>query len=1613
MSVRMKPQTGRFAGRTVPVLMPLYRTDCGSWQFTEDGDYRCGAAAHCDIQIEADGIAPEHCDLNYRAGHLSVRRGQGRVWVNELPVQTECSLSPGDTLSFGAVSFRIDEAESQPRASSALTESAPARPVPASVAAPLLPPHAPPVPASVHTLPVAAPYFSPPPVAVTPPPIPGVVPVADSSELQEKLRAVAEQKSALDARERQLHDSALASREREQSLLERQQALDDRSTLLSEQKAALTEQVRTLAEQQSTLSTLEQSLRKQKADLDRRLRQLDDRELDLDTQSERHASLYADLERSRVDLQQQADRLKARETELDAECRRVESRLQESEASNSQLQTDLQARSASLDAREQQLKNHAVEVDQKYILLQSELRRLETLGDEIRLREQDCAQREAKSRSAAEEMSQREQQLTVRMVSTEEHARLTEARTRDLEARIAAFDLMVNSTEETLHCREAAVHAQAESISRQDAEQSAVRAELDQLRNELEQTRQSLTEREQLIDERSKSLEAQAQKMLEQPRQSDTGEGQAAAVEQLAALHSERESLLRLRQEVLDAQDDLRRQQSALTARSQEVEQLASSVSEQRLSVDTGAAELQNSRAELAARQIQVQEQLALANQAAELRLDLMEKADALAAQEAQLTEERDRLNEWTRELESRSDELANRIATIKSHRRQTSSLPAVTISAVDPAIDEELSRREQVLRTLQLELMERQSSLELEQQRLTLERDLARQQTLAAESEREALQVAHKSLLCERNSVSQSVQDLKTREQAVRDLETKLNRQSDDIASRIVAVEHQVALLRSRENELEARSVALHRNVQDFKLEMAEQRRRQLSDYVSTPEGEDDIPKDTQLTELAELLHTAERQRDGVTAERDAMLAAVRELQKALTDARDDVEEAAKLRSEVTRQSQELAKLYSTLEEKNAQLQISEARIAQEEEKVTALSLRLCQSSERISGSAAEATVGPNDDLVEAKLLAELETMRAELAQASQIDHGRLGEFQQQLTERNRLIADLQEELERLRRQTESVGPVVGDSASSDDGIAEQLKTRLAETESSLKERDEIIRELQSRLTEQVTAEPVSRDSLLLESKELDRRALVLDDRDEQLRERQRKLEQSEGEVEQQRRELLEARQQLEQARAEIQMAMRQHSSQPPTTPAGMNTQVVRHDTIVDEPMQEIPHSAVSAKDETPPAPTAGEETGASALRAELAALFGIGGASDSGRMVPPPIPEYADTSEPAGNSRAVSLSFGTDASTIVSSASSADAEAEPNEPAAESEDFVKDYMEQLLARSRKSAGTTLPQELKSDSKRKSGASGGKSEAAAPKQEQAPKLPKVTSFIEQYMANGYGDLGSAATAVVPAADGSAADANSQVPSTPRQKMDLQKLRENMDSFRSLSTQSVEKAIVHSTLKRERHNINGRIMLSVVLGTMTVFLAIANFKGVINNVVTVWICLSATVVSIAELIRKMSLIRSKCRETLQPDPESRTASRKAVDAEVSGSALNPVPDVTAAAAVAEKPKAVTETPASHPVQSPVSGSSKSSDQSAAIPGINRLMSPGDSAELTGNQAVGGAIRGVESLSAAEELLRSIAQQGPQPSTKASSTTAASRPRYTVNDSDEESQYFEL
>ena len=111
MSVTTRQTFRRRFENTVPVLTPLYSAACPPRTLSDEGTYLCGSSDACDLRLRIDGIEPEHCALMFRTGALSVRRGDGRIWVNDLPVRDECELSSGDVLSVGPLSFLVGESE--------------------------------------------------------------------------------------------------------------------------------------------------------------------------------------------------------------------------------------------------------------------------------------------------------------------------------------------------------------------------------------------------------------------------------------------------------------------------------------------------------------------------------------------------------------------------------------------------------------------------------------------------------------------------------------------------------------------------------------------------------------------------------------------------------------------------------------------------------------------------------------------------------------------------------------------------------------------------------------------------------------------------------------------------------------------------------------------------------------------------------------------------------------------------------------------------------------------------------------------------------------------------------------------------------------------------------------------------------------------------------------------------------------------------------------------------------------------------------------------------------------------------------------------------------------
>ena len=471
-----------------------------------------------------------------------------------------------------------------------------------------------------------------------------------------------------------------------------------------------------------------------------------------------------------------------------------------------------------------------------------------------------------------------------------------------------------------------------------------------------------------------------------------------------------------------------------------------------------------------------------------------------------------------------------------------------------------------------------------------------------------------------------------------------------------------------------------------------------------------------------------------------------------------------------------------------------------------------------------------------------------------------RLAQAQLDLEDREQSLQTLESKLLLVTEELENARNDVADSANQ---LAE-LRTKMAEQVSS---EDDVASSMPAVVFN-------DSESFAQLSRELDLRAELLDQREEALRERDRKIEQAEGDVDSQRRLLLEARQQLELARAEIQVAMRRQSESHATFAPTASEPVAESDSASESLTVLSPPREDHLRDHSESTETLSVISSPSTdLRSELAGLFGLRKpAADTAS--PPPVrqTEFMDLSEPTGENKAVAFRFGsTDTQLTVTtplSGSNPEIDSEP-EREENSDDFVRDYMEQLLSRNRKSAGSVLPGELKTAEK-KSDLQAAPAKANSDKPAAKP-APKVKSFIDQYMAGNMGDLFNGEALTITGDDSSTADIPAEAnlrPALPRQKMDLQKLKENMDSFRTLSTLSVENALASHAIKQERVGFSGRTLLAGLLLAMTLFLGIANGYGAISSPMLTWVTLTSAIGILSELYRRYTVIKVHTRNPL-------------------------------------------------------------------------------------------------------------------------------------------------
>lgn len=266
-------------------------------------------------------------------------------------------------------------------------------------------------------------------------------------------------------------------------------------------------------------------------------------------------------------------------------------------------------------------------------------------------------------------------------------------------------------------------------------------------------------------------------------------------------------------------------------------------------------------------------------------------------------------------------------------------------------------------------------------------------------------------------------------------------------------------------------------------------------------------------------------------------------------------------------------------------------------------------------------------------------------------------------------------------------------------------------------------------------------------------------------------------------------------------------------------------------------------------------DDVPATDLRSELAELFGLGKSAAENMTPPQPSSAFEDLSEPSGENPSVAINFGSDATQPAVTESTLEV-VRDEEPTREetSDDFVRDYMEQLLSRNRKSGGATLSGELTApDRKKEPNAAPAAAASGAP----APKSPtKVKSYIEQYMAGNMDD-GEPTTMSKPNIEAKGVTAfDEERPVQPRPKMDLLKLKESMESFRTLSAQSVESALALHAIDVQRLSFTRRAVFAALLTLICFMFGIAEVSGAIDAPMLIWVTLISAIAVFFELFRQ-------------------------------------------------------------------------------------------------------------------------------------------------------------
>jgi len=102
------------------VLRPVREQSGACLKVLSKGEFLIGSAEHCDFQLSFDGIAPEHCKLEYDGNRAILHAIDSRIWVNDGPANG-ISLRKKDRISIGPINFIFEYSQAEQPASESTT----------------------------------------------------------------------------------------------------------------------------------------------------------------------------------------------------------------------------------------------------------------------------------------------------------------------------------------------------------------------------------------------------------------------------------------------------------------------------------------------------------------------------------------------------------------------------------------------------------------------------------------------------------------------------------------------------------------------------------------------------------------------------------------------------------------------------------------------------------------------------------------------------------------------------------------------------------------------------------------------------------------------------------------------------------------------------------------------------------------------------------------------------------------------------------------------------------------------------------------------------------------------------------------------------------------------------------------------------------------------------------------------------------------------------------------------------------------------------------------------------------------------------------------------------